>query len=180
MWDLKSNTAILEVAQSGNNNGHSDGINCISVDRDNNMVLTGGVDGKSILIGPSGAVGSFLPNSGSIESVLLDCPEFEIKIAVTGTLEGNVTVWDVSKQSVRNECEDNNKSGITRTLWAKNHTIVAGTLSGAIKAWDARSGQSKFLLLGHTDNIHDMCYDKNKNIILSVSEDKTAKIFPIL
>jgi WD40 repeat protein len=64
-------------------------------------------------------------------------------------------------------------------LWAKDKTIIAGTLGGSIKAWNVRNGEKKFTLLGHSNNIHDLCYHQKKNLLLSVSEDGTAKIFPL-
>jgi len=176
LWDIKSCNILLEMAPNSTL-GHTSTVTTISCDKENNMILTGGEDGKATLIGPNGPVGTLNPNSGTIETVLLDCPDFETKIAVTGTLDGKVTIWDVSRQMPRTECEDPNPIGITRMLWARDNTILAGTLNGALKAWDARTGQLKFSLLGHADNIHDMCYDRNRNIVLTASEDKTAKIF---
>uniref|UniRef100_A0A336MI64 CSON001549 protein n=1 Tax=Culicoides sonorensis TaxID=179676 RepID=A0A336MI64_CULSO len=176
LWDIKSCAALIEMPPN-NTLGHTGTITSISCDKDNHMILTGSEDGKATLIGPNGPVGSLSPNAGAIETVLLDCPDLDTKIAVTGTLDGKVTIWDVSRQIPRTECEDPNPVGITRMIWAKDHAILAGTLNGAIKVWDARTGQLRFSLLGHTDNINDVYYDRNKNIILTASEDNTAKIF---
>ena len=62
-------------------------------------------------------------------------------------------------------------------LWGKDQTLIAGTLGGDIKGWNVRNGESKFVLMGHSNNIHDLSYHEKKNIMLSVSEDGTAKIF---
>ncbi|XP_063700323.1 angio-associated migratory cell protein-like [Culicoides brevitarsis] len=177
LWDLKAGTAIIEMPPTENATGHSETITTISCDRENHLILTGSEDGKATLLTPNGPVGVLNGNSGAIESVLLDCPDLDAKIAVTATLDGKVTIWDASKQIARTECEDPNPVGITRMVWAKDHAIVAGSLSGAIKVWDARTGQLRFTLLGHADNINDVCYDKKRNIVLSASEDGTAKIF---
>lgn len=176
LWDLKSGNSTLEVPPN-EGLGHIGTITSVSCDRDNNLILTGGEDGKATIISQTGPVGSLTPHAGTIETVLLDCSEIEQKIAVTGTLEGKVTIWDVGRQMPRTDCEDSNPIGITRLVWTREQTILAGTLSGALKIWDVRSGQLKFTLLGHSDNIHDLCYDKNRNIILTASEDKTAKVF---
>lgn len=176
LWDLKNCNVLLDIPPN-ESLGHTETVTTIVCDRDNNLILTGSADGKATIIGQNGPVGNFAPNAGAIESVLLDCPDFEQKIAVTGTLEGKVTIWDVSRQMPRSECEDPEPIGVTRMVWGREQTILAGTLSGAIKAWDARSGALKFQLLGHADNIHDLVYCKTRNIILSASEDKTAKIY---
>ena len=64
-------------------------------------------------------------------------------------------------------------------IWGKEQTIMAGTLGGAVKAWNVRNGELKFKLLGHANNIHDICYHEKKNLLLTVSEDKTAKIYTL-
>jgi len=176
LWDLKTGAIVMEMSPN-NQLGHTDTITAIACDTDNNLILTGSADGKATIVSSNGPVGCLVPNAGTIETVLLDCPEFEQKIAVTGTLEGKVTIWDVSRQLSRCDCEDPSPVGITRMVWGREQTIVAGTLNGDIKVWDVRSGALKFSLLGHMDNIHDIVYCKTRNIILSASEDKTAKVF---
>ncbi len=62
-----------------------------------------------------------------------------------GTLQGKISLWDIAKQAVRVECE-NTDSGVTKLLWAPNHTLLCGTLDGSIRAFDGRSGQLKVTL----------------------------------
>ncbi|EDS41766.1 predicted protein [Culex quinquefasciatus] len=70
------------------------------------------------------------------------------------------------------------KSGFTcQLLWGKDCTLIAGTLSGNIRVWDVRSGALKYELLGHRNTIQDLVYNKQKNVLLSTSEDGTVKIF---
>jgi ribosome assembly protein SQT1 len=159
-------------------------ITTIDTDNENQLIIVGSVDGTAKLVGNSGVVG-VLPASSTgsevfpVERVLIDCPGFEMKVAVTASLNGRAIVWDVAHQSVRNECQDENPTGITTLMWAKEQTILAGTLGGAIKAWNIRNGEKKFTLLGHANNIHDLAYHEKKNLLLTVSEDKTAKIFTL-
>lgn len=62
---------------------------------------------------------------------------------VVGTLQGKISLWDIAKQAVRVECENASSSGVTKLFWAPNHTLFCGTLDGAIRAFDGRSGQLK-------------------------------------
>lgn len=177
LWDIKSCATLIEMAPN-ETLGHTGTITSISCDKENNMILTGSEDGKATLIGPNGPVGSLNPDSGPIETVLLDSPDFDTKIAVTGTLTSKITIWDVGRQMPRADYMDKDVlQGVTKMVWARNSTILAGTLSGELRAIDARTGEQKFALLGHADNIHDLCYDRNRNMILTASEDGTAKLF---
>jgi angio-associated migratory cell protein len=60
-----------------------------------------------------------------------------------GTLNGQLIIWDIARQSIRTTCKDDEPTGITRMIWLKNQTILAGTLNGSLKAWDVRSGELK-------------------------------------
>jgi WD40 repeat protein len=187
LWDIKNQQTILTVApepQSDDPEGVApQSITTIDTDNENQLIITGGEDGKAKIIGSNGLIGTLStlqPNSTGvfpIERVLIDCPGLEFKVAVTASLGGKVLIWDVAHQSIRSECKDEDPTGVTTLLWGKEQTILAGTLGGAVKAWSARNGDMKFTLLGHANNIHDLCYHEQKNLLLTVSEDKTAKIF---
>lgn len=188
LWDVKNQQILLDIPPETRESVNEDdplpppSITTIDTDNENNLIIVGSVDGTAKLIGNNGIVG-VLPASSAgsevfpVERVLIDCPGFDLKVAVTGSLNGRVIVWDVAHQSIRNECQDEDPTGITTIIWAKDQTILAGTLGGAVKAWNIRNGELKFSLLGHANNIHDLAYHEKKNILLTVSEDGTAKIF---
>lgn len=62
-------------------------------------------------------------------------------------------------------------------LWAPGHNLICTTLAGDVKVFDGRSGQQKAILKGHTSEIYDLSYSKTRSLILTTSDDKTAKIF---
>lgn len=190
LWDLKTQQILLNVPPENKTNENEDeslpppAITSLCTDSENSLVIAGCIDGVAKLYGSNGVIGTLAasPTSKtselySVERVLLDCPGFEVKVAVTGSLNGKVYVWDVAHQSIRNECQDDHPGGITTMIWGKDQTIIAGTIGGAIKVWNVRNGELKCTLLGHANNIHDLCYHEKKNMLLTVSEDKTAKIF---
>lgn len=184
LWDIKSQQFLLNIPSEPSSSSENEeeqletSITTISSDNENQLILTGSVDGKAKIIGANGLIGELSdPEKVSIERVLIDCPGLEFKVAVTGSLSGKITIWDVSHQSIRNVCKDEDPTGITALIWGKNQSLIAGTLGGAIKVWNVRNGEMKFILLGHSNNIHDLTYHEKRNLILTVSEDKTAKIF---
>ncbi|CRL07185.1 CLUMA_CG020170, isoform A [Clunio marinus] len=188
LWDVKNQQTVQNISSVTSNtdteNSEVSSIISLSTDSENNIVIAGCVDGTAKLFGPNGLIGHLtIPSSNSetssVEQVLIDYPGFDLKIAVTGSLDGKVIIWDVAHQTLRNECKDENPTGITKLIWLKDFMVLGGTLGGSIKVWNIRNGEKIFTLLGHANNIHDIAYHKEKNLLLSVSEDKTAKIFKI-
>ena len=190
LWDVKNQQVLLNIppelreAVNEDDSVPAPAITTIDCDNENQVIIAGSVDGTAKLIGNNGLIGTLrVAPTGSetfpIERVLIDCPGFELKVAVTASLSGQVIVWDVARQSIRNECQDDEPTGITTIQWAKDQTILAGTLGGSIKAWNMRNGELKFKLLGHADNIHDVAYHEKKNLLLTVSDDGKAKIFKL-
>lgn len=129
LWDIKTQQVISNIPPEKNRDGDVEmpqAITTIDTDSDNNLIVSGGESGIVKLIGPSGLVGILNTNpaksAGSssdtsepipIEKVLVDCPGFDIKVCVVGSLSGQVTIWDVTHQTIRNECKDEFPSGIT-------------------------------------------------------------------
>ncbi|KAG5672261.1 hypothetical protein PVAND_002402 [Polypedilum vanderplanki] len=195
LWDIKNQQAILTIEPESDNtyderrDNFPLAITTLDTDNDNQLIITGSENGRVNLINNSGIIGrlsELSPNSGSdayegsIEKVLIDCPGLEFKVAITASLNGRILIWDVAHQSIRNEIIDNDdRTGITSLVWGKNQSFIAGTLGGQIKSWNVRNGERKFTLLGHTDHIYDLSYHEGRNIILTVSEDNTAKIFNV-
>ncbi|XP_053687683.1 angio-associated migratory cell protein isoform X2 [Sabethes cyaneus] len=179
IWDLKTSTTSLDVAPS-TSSGQVSNIISMSIDRDSQLIATGSEEGKVVLFRPTGFV-AMLPVewTSSVDAIVIDNPDFEIKVAATGTLNGKVTVWDLARQSPRVECENPTEAGIMRLLWGKDCTLIGGTLGGIIRVWDLRSGRLIYDLLGHRKDILDLSYDKARNLVLSTSEDGTAKIFKL-
>lgn len=66
-----------------------------------------------------------------------------------------------------------------RLKWISDYTLLVATIQGNIYGYDARSGVRKFTLSGHMADVYEMQYDAQESILLSVSEDQSAKIFKV-
>lgn len=80
---------------------------------------------------------------------------------------------------VRHQCAksgDQSVSGVTKMLWIKDHLVTAG-LDGSITVYEGRSGERKLVLTGHRSELLDISYNEKQNIILTSSDDGTARIF---
>lgn len=98
---------------------------------------------------------------------------------ISGTLNGSVSIWDLTRQMVRHQCAksgDQNVSGVTKMLWIKDQLVTAG-LDGSITVYQGRSGEKSLVLTGHRSELLDICYSDKQNILLTASDDGTARIF---
>src|SRR5262249_40547380 len=68
------------------------------------------------------------------------------------------------------------------TMVAFNHEdkfLASGSSDNALRIWDCESGRLLKVLLGHTMPIIKVAFYKNKHRIISISHDKTARIWDI-
>lgn len=68
---------------------------------------------------------------------------------------------------------------IFRIQWISDFTILVSTLQGNVFAYDARTGQRKFSLSGHLAEVYSFSFDPRLSLLLTVSEDTSAKIFEV-
>lgn len=90
-----------------------------------------------------------------------------------------MSIWDVARQMVRHHCaksDDEVVAGVTKLVWVKNH-LVTGCLDGAVRVYESRSGERCLTLTGHRSEVLDMCYNEKEQLILTTSDDGSARIF---
>lgn len=90
----------------------------------------------------------------SVEAVTF-CPDTTFSLAVTGTLHGRVSFWDIVHQVERQSFEQ--PAGVVKMVWHPKHShllFVAG-LDGVTRLLDVRSGSLIRQYTGHTANILD-------------------------
>lgn len=176
LWDIKSSTCVQYI-EAESPLAHTDAVTCIAADPDNGLWLTGSQDGNVLISCASGAMTQLHPGAGAVEQLAF-CGEADLKLVACGTLEGKISLWDVAKRAVRVECERSPvPSGVTKMLWAPGQNLVCATLAGAVKVFDGRTGALKRTLEGHRSDIYDMCYSKAKQLLMTVSDDGTAKLY---
>lgn len=150
LWDIKTSTVVQDIV-SGATLAHTDAIVSVVVHPDNGIFLSGSEDGKILISNNSGPLSNLFPNGGSVEAMAF-ADEDELKLLACGTIQGNVSIWDVSKQAPRAECDYKDPVGVTRLLWAPNYKILCSTLDGSIRIFDGRNGEQKVINTGHIFN----------------------------
>lgn len=181
IWDLKDANTIHSF--NPGREGHSSTVVCMDCHHDNTTVMTGSTDVTCKL---------FNANTGKLLGTL-DCTDKEStednsvetcgfskvhNYAATGTLLGNLTIWDVPSQTARNVCP--HQAGIVKLRWDTSSPLVyTASLDGIIRLWDARNGQCVTQWTGHQDAILDFDISRDGKSLVSVSEDNTARVFSL-
>ncbi|XP_076168749.1 angio-associated migratory cell protein [Ptiloglossa arizonensis] len=196
--DLKTKSVLLILSPIG----HSSTITTLDCHSDNNLLLSSSVDGKTILSASNtGKIISVLQNlindernnilttdedAGSNEGngdsnwveTAAFCKNPTFQVAATGTVNGEIFIWDISKQLLRQKIEQ--ESGISKLLWKGNtHILFSAGLDGFLRCFDGRSGQCIRSFTGHTADILDLYISENGEKALTTSDDSTARIFDI-
>ncbi|XP_015592395.1 angio-associated migratory cell protein isoform X2 [Cephus cinctus] len=194
IMDLKSSSVSALISSD---KGHNACITALDCHSDNKLLISTGVDGKTILsTSHTGKVIGMLQNlrsdtenneegSSSVEEskenwveAAAFCKDPEFPVAATGTLAGEIFIWDISKQVVRHEIQQ--ESGLSKLVWKETTSLLfSAGLDGVLRCFDGRSGRLLQSFLGHTSDILDMYISSDGNSVLTVSDDWTAKIFSI-
>ncbi|KAH3753809.1 angio-associated migratory cell protein-like [Dreissena polymorpha] len=178
IWDLKSATVQHSITGM---NAHKSTVLCVDSHLVNNVIMTGSSDVTSKII--NSATGKVLstfdcstPGSDgedSVEAVAL-CPTHSY--AATGTVSGVLSIWDTNTQICRHRCL--HEAGIVSLLWDRlSPLIYTSSLDGVVRLWDARSGAMTASWTGHTNSILGFDIARDGNVMVTVSEDKTARVF---
>ncbi|XP_003699960.2 angio-associated migratory cell protein [Megachile rotundata] len=197
--DLKSGSVLSSVSSVM---GHTSTITTIDCHSDNNLILSAAVDGKTIISSSNtGKIISVLQslnnreqnNSTNTDQVAGNsegnndsnwvetaafCKDSTFQVAATGTVNGEIFIWDISKQILRQTIEQ--ESGVSKILWKGNTAILFSTgLDGILRCFDGRNGQCIRSFKGHTADILDLYISENGEKALTTSDDSTARIFDI-
>lgn len=183
VWDLKQGNAIHVVKGQ---DGHQGALTCLTCNKDGSLVLTGSVDGCAKLINTTTgkvvgvftveggkAKGSKEEESNSVESVGF-CNILPL-IAVA-YLDGTLAIYDLSTQVLRHRCQ--HEAGIVHLQWEESSSVVSTCcLDGALRLWDARTGNMVSEYRGHTAEILDFTINREGTLAVTASGDNQAKVF---
>lgn len=169
LWDMKQATIIWQSSLA-------DGLAITSVktSADGSLIATAPtgtllktVDGKPL-------AQLLLQGEADVEALTFNA---ELNVLVTGSLSGQLCVWDVSRQSLRHQARI--ECAVTQLGWAQTYKLVIGAADGAVYVCDVRTGTLSETLTGHLTEILDLSVAKSGAFVLTSSDDGTAKIFPI-
>ncbi|CAG9566756.1 unnamed protein product [Danaus chrysippus] len=173
VWDLKTATVVSQIPPGI----HQIRVTAIDIHPDNSLMLSIATDGKAVMTTSSnGKVVAQMEAENDLEVVAFS-PDPQLGYFALGTLNGSVTIWDTARQMLRHHCAKSQESdGVTKMIWIKDE-LVTGCLDGSVRVYEARSGNRRVVLTGHWSEILDLTYNEKEKLILTTSDDGTARIF---
>ncbi|XP_061745140.1 angio-associated migratory cell protein [Nerophis ophidion] len=184
LWDLKQGNAIHVIKGQ---DGHKGALTCLACNKDSSLVLTGSVDGFAKLINTvtGKVVGVFSlegckakgargeEESNSVESVGF-CNI--LPLVAVAYLDGTMGIYDLPTQVLRHSCH--HETGIVHLRWEESSSVVStSSLDGALRQWDARSGNMLSEYRGHSAEILDFTMNREATLAITASGDNQAKVF---
>ncbi|XP_060570298.1 angio-associated migratory cell protein-like [Ruditapes philippinarum] len=179
LWDLKSGTIQHSVT---GNSAHKSTVLSVDVNPLNNLIISGSTDVTAKIINGATAkvLATFDCSSPGVEENSVETVGFSPThaFAATGTVAGVLSIWDTNTQICRHRCPHN--AGIVSLQWDKLSPMVyTSCLDGAIRLWNARSGELTSTWTGHRDSILGFDISKDGNWLVTASDDNTARVFSL-
>ncbi|KXZ49922.1 hypothetical protein GPECTOR_19g373 [Gonium pectorale] len=157
---------------------HESGINCVSLHRDGaGAAISGDADGGVCIsnITTGRVAGRLAGHEDSVEAVGLSST---LPLAASASLDGKLLIWDCGTLSQRGACE--HPTSITRMVWHPTEPLVfTACLDGASRCWDLRTGTCVRTYGGHEDAVQDICISPDGSMLLTGSDDGTARVFKV-
>ncbi|XP_038154877.1 angio-associated migratory cell protein [Cyprinodon tularosa] len=181
LWDLKHGNSIHVIK---GHDGHKGALTCLAFNKDGSLMLTGSVDGCAKLINTTTGkvVGVFSveakgskdeEESNSVESVGF-CNI--LPLVAVAYLDGTLAIYDLSSHVLRHRFQ--HEAGIVHLQWEESSSVVSTCcLDGALRLWDARSGNLLSEYRGHTAEILDFTINREATLAVTASGDNQAKVF---
>ncbi len=94
---------------------------------------------------------------------------------VTGNMD-SVFIWSTADASVLRKMEGRS-SRWGASSFSFDGKYIASTLFGDCHVWNASTGEEVTVLEGHLKNVTDVQFHPSKNMVITASEDRTAKIW---
>ncbi|KAK0577198.1 hypothetical protein LWI29_029454 [Acer saccharum] len=181
-----SDDATLRIwnPKSGENNHvirghpyHAEGLTCLTISSDSSLALTGSKDGSvhMVNITTGKVVSSLVSHTDSIECIVF-APSSPW--AATGSMDKKLIIWDLQHSSPRSTCD--HEEGVTCLTWlGTSRYLITGSADGKVRVWDSLSGDCVRTFSGHSNVIQSISVSANRDFVVSVSLDGTARVFEI-
>jgi WD40 repeat protein len=117
---------------------------------------------------------------GHSESVLAVAYSPDGLTLATGSGDGSVKLWDVSKKIVRATLQGHGAQVESVTFSSDGKTLASAGWDRTVKLWDVATGKIKNTLQGHRSSVMAVAFAPDGRTLASGSFDRTVKLWDVL
>eukprot|EP00163_Fabomonas_tropica_P012322 TRINITY_DN23589_c0_g1_i1.p1 TRINITY_DN23589_c0_g1~~TRINITY_DN23589_c0_g1_i1.p1 ORF type:complete len:430 (-),score=74.79 TRINITY_DN23589_c0_g1_i1:93-1382(-) len=159
---------------------HEGAVLCLDEHPTNPIIITGSEDSKVCLTNyeTGKVVGQLEGHTDAVEAVGFSHFAGGMTLACSASLDGKAIIWDLNTMQQRQVLKHD--GGVVKLLWHPTSSMLStGSLDGAVRLWDGRTGTIVEELTGHGAHVLGITYDPTGTRLYSVSEDNTGLVFSL-
>jgi WD40 repeat protein len=174
VWDPKSGECRATVAGP---RFATAALTALALSADSALALVGAEDGGVRVVGLEGGrqLASLIAHE---EGASIEAAAFlpGAPLGATAGMDGKLVVWDLAASAARASCE--HPDSVTALACHPSAPLLfTGCADGGVRCWDARTGECARAWRGHAQVVQDLALSPDGGMVLSGSEDGTARVF---
>jgi len=160
--------------------GHDEWVNGVAVSNDGTTIISGSGD-KTVRLWETRTMKCRATLRGHTDFVRSVCVTENSKYVVSASDDCQLRVWNMDK-SVCSKVLPGHKKGIYCVAAGKGLTVASASRDATVKVWDIDSENAAPTqeFKGHRGDVNSCAFVQDGTYIVSGSDDKQVKIFPVL
>ncbi|WP_024789286.1 hypothetical protein [Lebetimonas sp. JH292] len=171
VWDIENKKQLFLLGW------HKGNVLSVSFDKEEKYILTGGEDGRAYLwsISTGKMVGALPPHADYILST-----DFSLNSlwAATGSYDRSITITNIASMDLSFR-KKSHRGAVTKLKFIPNQQMISGDKTGELIVWNYAKGKVLKRLPNMTDQIVDLCIDKDGRFLFIVSTDKKVALYSL-
>eukprot|EP00055_Hartaetosiga_balthica_P015657 m.94000 g.94000 ORF g.94000 m.94000 type:complete len:627 (+) comp8921_c4_seq1:68-1948(+) len=180
-WSPKTQQALSKTDAKSEHKFHECPIGAMACHPDNNVIATGGADGKMMFTnisskGCGSVVITFGDHTDNVETIAFS--NTTPTLLASGSLDGKIHVYNATTRHLQSTLTHD--AGVVKIMFHPTKPILYScSLDSTVRVWDARSGECLHVCTGHVSHVLDLALVDGGNKILTAGEDSDVMLFKV-
>ena len=101
------------------------------------------------------------------------------KMAISGSWDDTVKLWDVKKKVLLHTFEGHSRMVYSVVFSPDGRMIISGSYDDSVKLWDVQTRELLHTFEGHSSDVSSVAFSPDGQKIISGSDDKTVKLWDV-